>query len=107
VSTGPKTNNHVEGFHNRLSKKIPNVHPDIYSLINVFKSLDTATLIDIARLQNGEELPGPSKKQILKAKTYDTLLDNLKFNAIDIRTFLTAAASLISCESSGLVTVTS
>jgi hypothetical protein len=23
--------------------------------------------LDIARLQNGEELPGPSKKQILKA----------------------------------------
>jgi hypothetical protein len=73
----------------------------------VFKSLDTATSIDIARLQNGEELRGPSKKQMLKAKTYDALLDNLKSNAIDIGTFLTAAASLISFESSGLVTVTS
>jgi hypothetical protein len=62
---------------------------------------------NIARLQNGEELPGPRRKQILKAKTYDTLLHNLMSNAIDIGTFLTAAASLIIFESSVLVTVTS
>jgi hypothetical protein len=36
-TTGPRTNNHVEGFHNKFNKYIKSPHPHLYKLINVFK----------------------------------------------------------------------
>ena len=37
LSTDPRTNNHVEGFHSKFNKYIKTPHPHIYKLINVFK----------------------------------------------------------------------
>lgn len=34
---GPRTNNHVEGWHSGLNKSVANAHPDIYKFIALIK----------------------------------------------------------------------
>ena len=38
---GPRTTNHIEGWHNKL-KKVSHAHPNIYTLISTFKDIHAA-----------------------------------------------------------------
>ena len=37
---GPRTNNHVEGFHSKLNRAIKSPHPYIFKLKNIFKRFE-------------------------------------------------------------------
>ena len=40
---GPRTNNHVEGWHSRLKKVVGKPHPNIYEIIDVLKREEVST----------------------------------------------------------------
>jgi hypothetical protein len=44
---GPRTTNHIEGWHNKLKKKVSHAHPNIYTLINTFKDIHAANSCSI------------------------------------------------------------
>ncbi|CAF1133229.1 unnamed protein product, partial [Brachionus calyciflorus] len=53
---GPRTNNHVEGFHNKLNSWLNKAHPDVYQLINIFKLIESGVSVDYtARLTGFSE----------------------------------------------------
>jgi len=57
---GPRTNNHVEGWHSRLKKVVGKPHPNIYEIIDVFKREEASTKIKMQMLEAGAA--GPKTK---------------------------------------------
>ncbi len=58
---GPRTTNHVEGWHSKLNKLVGHPHPNIYRLLNVLKREQSHTEIRIVQLHaNG--ISRPKKK---------------------------------------------
>ncbi|XP_046561373.1 uncharacterized protein LOC124270381 [Haliotis rubra] len=41
-NTGPRSNNHLEGFHSGLKKRIPRSHPNIYQFVKELKKIEKA-----------------------------------------------------------------
>ena len=41
---GPRTNNHIEGWHSRLKRVIGKAHPNIYELVEVVKEESLTTM---------------------------------------------------------------
>jgi hypothetical protein len=46
---GPRTTNHIEGWHNMLKKKVSHAHSNIYTLISTFKDIQAAN--EVTRIQ--------------------------------------------------------
>ena len=46
----PRTTNHIEGWHNKLKKKVSHAHPNIFTLISTFKDIQVAN--EVTRIQS-------------------------------------------------------
>jgi hypothetical protein len=40
---GPRTTNYLEGWHNKIKKKVHHAHPDIYQIIEVLENTEAVT----------------------------------------------------------------
>ncbi len=47
---GPRTNNHLEGWHNRLNKIVGKPHPNLFQLIRTFQQEEASTHMTIMQL---------------------------------------------------------
>ena len=61
---GPRTNNHLEGWHNRLKQVIGKPHPNIFECVEIFHREQMATELLLMQLSTGAKEP----RQTLKAK---------------------------------------
>ncbi|XP_048257530.1 uncharacterized protein LOC125383250 [Haliotis rufescens] len=52
-TTGPRTNNNLEGFHNRLNRGLPHRHPNIYRFVEVVRKVEQAERAKILQLAFG------------------------------------------------------
>ena len=50
---GPKTNNHVEGWHNKINCAAGKAHPNIFELVELFKTEQANTEVCLAQLAAG------------------------------------------------------
>ena len=50
---GPRTNNHVEGWHSKVRKLAGKAHPNIYEAVTLFQSEQAATEVSIMQLAAG------------------------------------------------------
>ena len=48
---GPRTNNHVEGWHSRLKKIVGKPHPNIFEIIDVMRKEQATTELDSTSLK--------------------------------------------------------
>jgi len=71
---GPRTTNHVEGWHNRLNKKCGSAHPNIYSVLRMLQKEQAGNEAKIIQISAGGKQP-PRKK---KYRQLDSRLCNLK-----------------------------
>ncbi|XP_065324842.1 uncharacterized protein LOC135931557 [Gordionus sp. m RMFG-2023] len=62
---GPRSNNHLEGYHHSLKRMAKNAHPDIYSLIRVLKDNQRLTELKVIQINNGEIVTGKNKKYVM------------------------------------------
>ncbi|CAF0799060.1 unnamed protein product [Brachionus calyciflorus] len=92
---GPRTNNHVEGFHNKLNKWIVKPHPNIYQLISVFQKIDTKIHIDYQTRLLGKSGPKCRAVDIEKDNRYQNLLEYLEMNVIDLQQYLRSCSFLV------------
>ena len=60
-STGPRTNNHVEGWHGRMNK-VGHPHPNLFYFIDILKKEQCHTEIVIRQLLQGGKQPPKKKK---------------------------------------------
>ena len=49
--SGPRTNNHLEGWHNRLKRIARKGHPNFYEVLELFQKEQAATEVTISQLQ--------------------------------------------------------
>ena len=63
---GPRTTNHIKGWHNKLKKKVSHAHPNIYTLICIFKDIQAANEVTrIQRKAGGTIRPKPKDTETL------------------------------------------
>ena len=58
---GPRTNNHVEGWHNKLNKIAGQSPPNIYEVVKLFKTEQAATEVTLRHLEAGGTIPETRK----------------------------------------------
>ncbi len=71
---GPRTNNHVEGWHSRLKKVVGKAHPNIYELVEVIKSEDSIAAMKIGQLTAGATQAPRRRKIRVKKQRFVTPL---------------------------------
>ena len=67
---GPRTNNHVEGWHNKINCLAGKSHPNIYEIVELFKTEQAATEVSLLQLEAGGVV-APSRCSGKKRKTKD------------------------------------
>ncbi|CAK9298198.1 unnamed protein product [Gordionus sp. m RMFG-2023] len=50
---GPRTNNHLEGFHHALKRKTSSAHPNVYVLIKILIENQNSNDIKLLQIHNG------------------------------------------------------
>ena len=57
LKEGPRTPNHLEGWHNKIQKKVRHAHPCIYEIIDLLQTTQTMTEITIIQYAAGARPP--------------------------------------------------
>ena len=93
---GPRTNNHVEGFHSGLNKAIGNPHPKIVSIVEEFQKLANKADRDASRIDNGTK-SNVYRRKCDKAKDEDISLTIQKLldGVMDLSQFLNYSIKFI------------
>ena len=65
---GPKTNNHVEGWHNKINHAAGKVHLNIFELVELFKTEQANTEVSRAQLAASGAVRNTRKKYCTKQK---------------------------------------
>ena len=71
---GPRTNNHLEGWHNRLKRVVGKPHTNIFECVEIFQREQMATELLLMQLSTGAKAP----RRTLKAKQRDSRIRELK-----------------------------
>ena len=65
-ASSPRTNNHLEGWHNKLKRIARKAHPNVFELVKIFKQEQSSTEVSIAQLEAGSQPPKRAKKSVEK-----------------------------------------
>ena len=72
-TSSPRTNNHVEGWHNELKCLVRKAHPNVYELIEVFQQEQADTEVTIAQLATGSQPPKRGRTTIAMDRKIEEL----------------------------------
>ncbi|XP_041354461.1 uncharacterized protein LOC121372235 [Gigantopelta aegis] len=61
LTTGPRTNNNLEGFHSRMNRSIQVHHPNIYRFVELIKGIETSERAKLRQINFGAA-PPPRKR---------------------------------------------
>jgi hypothetical protein len=96
-NVGPRTNNHVEGFHYKLGEYIDNSHPNIYSLIETFKNIEMSCIVNYLQRKNGDATQSKRRKvDVARDKRILGLKSSLNNDQISILDYCRAVRLLFS-----------
>ena len=70
---GPRTNNHVEGWHNKINRLAEKSHPNSYELVDLFKTEQVATEVTLSQLEAWRVLALTRKAYRTKEKRLKTI----------------------------------
>ena len=83
-----KTNNHVEGWHNRFSSTVGKVHPNIWHLIEALQKEESATQITLVQLGAGLQVARTVPMYAQLNRRVETLQGQDNRREIGMREFL-------------------
>ena len=81
---GPRTNNHVEGWHARLKKVVGKAHPNVFEITEVMKKEQASSEIKLQQLEMGGRAP-PRRKRCMEKDNRifgDSRMGNIVFVTI-------------------------
>jgi hypothetical protein len=93
--SAPDTYNHVEGFHSKLNKWCDKVHPDVYSLINLFKSLDSCMINDYTKRIDKTECTKRDPNIIARYESLSEYHTKLRNDELSLQEYLEKASTTI------------
>ncbi|XP_063442112.1 uncharacterized protein LOC134722421 [Mytilus trossulus] len=91
---GPRTNNHLEGWHNKLKKRVKTAHPNIFEIINVLKKEQAANEVKKVQYAAGGKMRGKAKKYRELEERFATLKESLHNGTKDYIQYGDAASYL-------------
>ena len=92
---GPRTNNRLEGWHSRLKRIVKKPHPNIYELIDVFRSEEAATNVTISQLTTGANPPPHKKKYTAIDSRVEKLKDRMHNGQVSINDYIAAIGHIV------------
>ena len=72
----PRTNNHLEGWHNKLKRIARKAHLNLFEIMTLFKQEQADTEVTLAQLATGAKPPRRANKDIQKDKRIQILKKN-------------------------------
>ena len=70
---GPRTNNHLEGWHNRLKRVSRKAHPNLFEVVEILKKEQAATEVAIELLTGGGRIRSKRRKVVQHEDTIKRL----------------------------------
>ena len=67
---GPRTNNHLEGWHNRMKRISQKAHPNLYEVLDLFQREEAASEVTILQLEAGGA-HRQKRRKVIERKTKD------------------------------------
>ena len=64
-NSGPKTNNHLEGWHYRLNRLARKAHPNLIEIIELIKNEQASTEVQMIQVAAGGQ-PRPKKRKAVR-----------------------------------------
>ena len=83
-----RTNNHVEGWHDRLKRVVGKSHPNIYEFIEVIQREQSSTEIAMLQLQAGAQPPRKGTRAITRDCKIKELKDRFAQNSVSLTDFV-------------------
>ena len=77
VNNGPRTNNHIEGWHNRLKRISRKAHPNLYEVLELFQREEAASRVTIIQLEAGGVEKAKRRKVVLREERIQKLREEL------------------------------
>ncbi len=92
---GPRTTNHLEAWHGKLKKKVQHSHPNIFTIIQIFKDIQAANEINQIQLQaGGTQRPRPKKYRTIDSRI-STLKERLTSNILTLMDYVDLVSQLL------------
>ena len=86
-NAGPRTNNNLESWHNRLNRLAMKSHPNFFEMIELLKNEEATTEVSVTKLRSGA-LPRPKKKKKKTAKINKRLKRKFKKGKISVDIYI-------------------
>ncbi|XP_067671655.1 uncharacterized protein [Haliotis asinina] len=94
-SDGPRTNNHLEGWHSRLKRLVGRAHPNIFEIIKFLAKEQTHTEVRLLQFTGGQKRPLKKRKYRDLERRLDVLGHNLGNGLMSTRDYADAASHLL------------
>ena len=92
---GPRTNNHLEGCHNRLHKIVGKPHPNLFELIRTFQQEEARTHMTILQLATGGR-SRPHKNWCVEIdRKIKTMMQRFEDSTISLTDYLSGLSYLV------------
>ncbi|XP_060065583.1 uncharacterized protein LOC132545918 [Ylistrum balloti] len=92
---GPRTTNNLEALHGKLKKKVKHAHPNIFAIIQTFKEIDNADVINRMQREAGGTTRPRAKKYCNIDPRLTTLKERYGNGTIDLMTYADSASHLL------------
>ena len=87
---GPRTTNHLEGWHNRMKRISQKAHPNLYKVLELFQREQAASEVIILQPEAGETCRQKGRKRVEREQKIQTLADELANGDRDIDSYISA-----------------
>ena len=88
-----RTNNHVEGWHNRLKKVVGKAHPNVFEIVETFKKEQASTEVSLAQLAAGAAPPRRRRRVIQRDRKINELKQRFTSNAISLHDYVSGVSA--------------
>ncbi|XP_046558957.1 uncharacterized protein LOC124267998 [Haliotis rubra] len=94
-NTGPRTNNHLEGWHGRLKKIISKAHPNVFEMLSFLRKEQKLNEIKLVQYAAGRKPPPKRRKYIHVKSRLETLKQELRDGAMSVMVYAYAVSHLM------------
>eukprot|EP00105_Crassostrea_gigas_P045365 XP_019929513.1 PREDICTED: uncharacterized protein LOC109620813 [Crassostrea gigas] len=94
-TNGPRTNNNLEAWHGKLKRMALHAHPNIYTVIKIFKDIQNGKEILQIQKQAGGKIRQPTKKYANIKRRLQTLKERYLDGIINLMTYADSASELL------------
>ena len=91
----PRTNSHIEGWHNRLNKMARKAHPNLFEFIEVIQKEQATTEVTIEQLSGAGRVRAKKSKVVRHEETIKKLMEEFTGGIRTLESFLSSLSHCV------------